>query len=331
MSCIKTIVAVGAIAVSSIAAAQVTPGLPVQPLNPPATTVGVPQDAPAQRPNLTAQEQQAVAGLTGPAPRTVQRSVPQSHSPSVHAPPPTLTVKPGVTTVFGISRSQINRLVVPFKTPAITTSSSADISVDPSGVVYVKTDSTEPVSVILYDKPDPAFAVVVSMVPADIPPVSVDLRVPGYYPHATEEAVITRPGDRATARGWETDQPFTETVKDLFRTLAVGKVPDGYSFGRPDADSVARARCDMPGLKVEARQLMTGFNMLVVVSRVTNLQPVPVDVVEAGCRGDDVIAAAAWPRVRLMPGEATELYVAIRAPVEDVGGESRPVLVKEGR
>ena len=87
----------------------------------------------------------------------------------------------------------------------------------------------------------------------------------------------------------------------------------------------------MPGLKVEARQLMTGFNMLVVVSRVTNLQPVPVDVVEAGCRGDDVIAAAAWPRVRLMPGEATELYVAIRAPVEDVGGESRPVLVKEGR
>lgn len=326
MSCTKIIFALGAAVASPIASAQVTPGLPVQPLNPPSAPITQPQSVP-QRPALTPQEQQAVAGLTGPAPR----STPATHAASVHAPPPSLTVKPGVTTIFGIARTQINRIVVPFKTPAITTSSTADIHIDPSGVIYVKTDSSEPVSVFIYDKPDPTLAVAVSMVPAEIPPVSVQLRVPGYYPHDVAEPEVTRAGDPATAKGWETDQPFTDTVKDLFRTLALGKVPDGYSFGRPDADSAARARCEMPGLTIEPRQLMTGFNMLVVVSRVTNLQPVPVDVEETGCRGEDVIAAAAWPNVRLKPGQATELYVAIRAPAEDAGGETRPVLVKEGR
>lgn len=327
MSCTKMMFTLGVVTASAIASAQVTPGLPVQPLNPPSSQSVTQERVPPQRPTMTTQEQQAVAGLNGPAPR----SVPATHSASVHAPPPTLTVKPGVTTIFGIARSQINRIVVPFKTPAITTSSTADISIDPSGVIYVKTDSSEPVSLFIYDKPDPTLAVVVSMVPADIPPVSVQLRVPDYYPHPSAEPEVTRPGDRATAKGWETDQPFTDTVKDLFRTLALGKVPEGYSFGQPDADSIARARCDMPGLTIEPRQLMTGFNMLVVVSRVTNLQPVSVDVAETGCRGDDVIAAAAWPAVRLKPGQATELYVAIRAPAVDTSGETRPVLVKEGR
>ncbi|UJJ60578.1 TraK domain-containing protein [Rhodanobacter denitrificans] len=325
-SCTKIVVALSAIALSSIAAAQVTPGLPVQPLNPPSAPAAT-QQAPASRPALTPQEQQTIAGLTGPAPQSAASTRPAA----IHAPPPTLTVKPGVTTIFGIARSQTNRLVVPFRTPAITTSSAADISVDPAGVVYVKTDSNEPVSLFIYDKPDPTLAIAVSMVPADIPPVSVQLRVPNYYPRAASEPEVTRAGDRAAARGWETEQPFTETVKGLFRTLALGKVPDGYSFGKPDAGSVARARCDMPGLTIEPMQLMTGYNMLVVVSRVTNLQPVAVDVVETGCRGDDVIAAAAWPAVRLRPGQATELYVAIRAQVEDVGSESRPVLVREGR
>ncbi len=326
MSCSKMILTLAAIAASTIATAQVTPGLPVQPLHPPASTQAA-QVATTHQPGLTQQEQQAVASLTGPAPQGSVASRPSSIKP----PPPTLTVKPGVTTVFGIARSQTNRLVVPFRTPTVKTSSSADISVDPAGVVYVKSDSSEPVSMFIYDKPDPTTAVSVSMVPADIPPVSVHLRVPEYYPRANVAPEVIRQGDRSTAKGWETDQPFTDTVKDLFRSLALGKVPDGYSLGRPDTGSIASARCSMPGLSVEPLQLMTGFNMLVVVSRVTNLQPVTADVVETGCSGDDVIAAAAWPAVRLKPGQATELYVAIRAPAEDPGSESRPVLVKESR
>lgn len=325
MSPSQIVFALGAFAVSTIAAAQVTPGLPVQPLNPPAA-VAPAQEAPAQQVGLTGQERQVVAGLTGPAPQ----SQTTARAP-IHAPPANLTVKPGVTTVFGIARSQINRMVVPFKTPTVKTSSAADISVDPAGVVYVKSDSSEPVSMFIYDKADPTTAVSVSMVPADIPPVSVQLRVPDYYPRTAAEPEVTRGGDRAAAKGWETAQPFTDTVKDLFRTVALGKVPDGYAFGKPDAGSISRARCDMPGLTVEPMQLMTGYNMLVVVSRVTNLQPVSVDVVETGCKGKDVVAAAAWPSVRLKPGQATELYVAIRAQGEDVGAEARPVLVKEGR
>jgi len=329
------VLAIAMMAYGLCAHAEVTPGLPVQQVNPPQAQGTGPQAPLAAgvegADGLTPEERRVAAGLLAPAPRNSEVAT----KPPVKAPPPQMTVKAGVTTIFAIGRGQTNRIVVPFKKPKLMTSATEDqakIDVDPDfPLVYVTTSRSEPVSMFIYDENDKTTAISVSLVPADIPAVSVTMRLENYVPREPVEQTARHEGDAKSARGWETDQPFTDSVKELFRNAALGKVPSGYSLGPLDPRSAAAARCDMPGLRIEQKQLLTGFNMQLVVARVTNMQPVPVDIVETGCRGADVLAAAAWPAVHLQPGQAAELYVAIRAPGEDASDVVRPSLVSEGR
>lgn len=327
------VLAIAMMAYGLCAHAETTPGLPVQQANPPQAQGNGPQAPMAGgvegADGLTPEERRVAAGLLAPAPRNAEVS-----KAPVKAPPPEMKVKAGVTTIFAIGRSQTNRIVVPFKKPKVMTAATEDqakIDVDPDfPLVYVTTGRSEPVSMFIYDENDKTTAISVSLVPADIPAVSVTMRLENYVPREPVEQAPRHEGDAKSARGWETDQPFTDTIKELFRNAALGKVPSGYSLGPMDARSAAAARCDMPGLRIEQKQLLTGFNMQLVVARVTNMQPVGVDVVETGCRGSDVLAAAAWPSVHLQPGQSTELYVAIRAPGEEANDEVRPSLVSEG-
>lgn len=315
-----------------VAAADVTPGLPVRPISPP-QTVSAPMAPPSQVPaavELTPDERRVAQGLTAPEPRVASLDASRA---AVKAPPAVLTVKPNVTTLFGVALNQSNRMIVPFKNPSVQTAvveSAAEITIDPAGIVYVTPKTGEPIGLFVYDPADPKTAISVTAVPAAIPPVSVSLQLAGYYPPSSSApATPVHPGDAQSAKGFETDQPFTETLKEVFKALASGKVPSGYSLGPVDARNASVARCNMPGFRVEASQLITGFNINVVVSKVTNTSMSTADVVETGCAGREVLAAAAWPTVRLAPGQSAELYVAVRAPSQEASDEVRPSLISE--
>ena len=244
---------------------------------------------------------------------------------NIKAPPPVLHVHPGINVLFGVAQDHLNRIITPFKKPVIETTSNATTSVK-GNVVYVAPDSNAPIGFFIHDAGDQENAISVTMVPAAIPPISVTLDLVGYVPSKDQDVVQVQ-GNTGVAKGWETDQPFTDTVKSLFKTIADGRVPDGFSFSQVNGATPLMPRCAMGSLHIEPKQVMTGFNIDTVVALVTTLSPIEQDINETGCKGTSVLAVAAWPRTKLGPGQSTELYIAVQAPPADPTDSPRPSLV----
>lgn len=296
---------------------------PAQPVTPPTSVTpnyAVPQGGGAQQPDTTQAARPSVPATSYSRP--VVESRPRDN---IKAPPPVLHVRAGINVLFGVAQDHLNRIITPFKKPVIETTSNATTSVK-GNVVYVAPDSDAPIGFFIHDAGDQENAISVTMVPAAIPPISVTLDLVGYVPSKDQEVVEVQ-GNTGVAKGWETDQPFTDTVKSLFKTIADGRVPDGFTFSQVNGATPLMPRCAMGSLRIEPKQVMTGFNIDAVVALVTNLSPIEQDINETGCKGTSVLAIAAWPRTRLGPGQSTELYIAVQAPPADPTDSPRPSLV----
>jgi len=306
---------------------------------PPSAPQGIPRPAQVVRAPTTATPNYAVPPVAGSG----QTGAPQAAAPyeptttysrpvvesrprdNIKAPPPILHVHAGINVLFGVAQDHLNRIITPFNKPVIETTSNATTSVK-GNVVYVAPDSDAPIGFFIHDAGDQENAISVTMVPAAIPPISVTLDLVGYVPSKDQEVVEVQ-GNAGVAKGWETDQPFTDTVKSLFKTIADGRVPDGFTFAQVNGATPLMPRCAMGSLRIEPKQVMTGFNIDAVVALVTNLSPIEQDINETGCKGTSVLAVAAWPRSRLGPGQSTELYIAVQAPPADQTDSPRPSLV----
>ncbi|MEY2161458.1 TraK domain-containing protein [Rhodanobacter sp. FW106-PBR-LB-2-11] len=301
----------------------------------PSAPQGIPRPAQPVTPPVTAAPNYAVQ--SGGAPRQPRATTPYESTTysrqvaeprardNIKAPPPVVHVRAGINVLFGVAQDHLNRIITPFKKPVIETTSTATTSVK-GNVVYVAPDSDAPIGFFIHDAGDQENAISVTMVPAAIPPISVTLDLVGYVPSKDQEVVEVQ-GNTGVAKGWETDQPFTDTVKSLFKTIADGRVPDGFTFSQINGATPLMPRCAMGSLRIEPKQVMTGFNIDAVVALVTNLSPIEQDINETGCKGASVLAVAAWPRTKLGPGQSTELYIAVQAPPADPTDAPRPSLV----
>jgi len=265
-----------------------------------------------------------------PAPAVVEPPQPAYETaprPRTYAKPPPARIEAasGQNTIFGISQGHLNRIITPFTSPTLKTTSTATLSVE-KNIVYVSTASSEPVGLYIHDGTDPVHALSVTLVPSDIPPVSVEMRLKGYAP---ETQVAPQPGDAERARGWETEQPYIQALTTAFKDLALGKIPDGYALETVSGWPLWASRCEPGGFSVSPRQVVIGFNMGFVVAVATNRSgrylEVPFD--DGRCAGLDVLGAAAWPSETVAPGDAVELYVAYRKIDETPSDMVRPSLI----
>jgi conjugal transfer pilus assembly protein TraK len=214
--------------------------------------------------------------------------------------PLAIEIEPGVNQVLEIARGHLNRILTPFERPRIRTTSDAQTSVQ-GRAVYVATDAEQPVTLFISPKGDDSVAVSLTLVPRVIPPREVHLKLTGYTPV----------GGADEARRWEQSQPYIASLTELARQLALGKAPPGYAL-RPPKTSDPAVRCHLPMLRIEPGQALDGHHWRVMVARATNRGSRPLTVDATRCYRDGVLAVAAWPRARLGPGQATELYVVFR-------------------
>jgi conjugal transfer pilus assembly protein TraK len=237
----------------------------------------------------------------------------------VKPPPPELTVKPGKNEVLAIALGHLNRLVTPFANPVVKTTSDATTSIDGT-IVYVATEEPRPITLYVMDAGAPDQAMSLTLIPRSILPVEVKLYLEGIKPG--------RPASNLDAVQWETSQPFVETIKSVFRSLAQGEVPPGYGLSDALAPSIALPRCAIPGVLLRPMQVLEGGTMTVVVARAVNDTIDPIEVNEAGCAAEGVLAVAAWPASFLEPGEETELYIALRTDRERGEAQARPSVLR---
>lgn len=231
----------------------------------------------------------------------------------------TLVMDEGVNQIIPIAITHLNRIVTPFSEPNPKTTSGATTQVV-ENVVYIATDSEEPVTLFITEKGSEAQALSLTLVPQHIPPREVFLKM--------NNALALFDGRRAKAERWETSQPYIETIRSVLRSLALGDIPQGYTMAEYPKGKVV-PRCSMNGLKFDFAngQYMAGHNISVSIGVVKNVSSHPIEIKEAVCGGWEVAAVAAWPYNQLEPGQSSEIYVAEKQQRGTSSGSKRPSLI----
>jgi len=225
-----------------------------------------------------------------------------------------LVVKPGVNQIVSIAVGHPNRVVTPFEQPEIVTSTLTASGTDgqcgelcvKQNVIYVATDQQQPVTMFVTEAGSQEQAISLTLMPRRIPPREIFLRFADDH----------QPATRKRAQIWEQSQPYVQTIKDVFRGIALGEVPRGYSLGAVTKGSGVPF-CAQAGMEIIFGQVLDGHHLRVFVATVKNTSAQSLEFTETACSGDNVVAVAAYPRIRLHPAEKTEVYVAVRG-TEDV-------------
>ncbi|MCD9046906.1 TraK domain-containing protein [Luteimonas sp. MHLX1A] len=310
-------VAFAALLLVGPAFAQV-PGMPVRPVNAPVA-------ADASAPTPAADHGTALMAATELRDQVLQGRdqipdrVTASPSASASRPPPSvLRLASGRNEMVQVARGQPNRFLTPFDVPVVRFANELT-AVDVEGrMVFVTTSSSRPVTLYVEDDANPDNTFVLTLLPREVPAVSITLHMEGLQPGRTASS-------SSLARAHETSDHFVAMLRDTFKTLAQGQVPSGYGLSQT-ANPREVPDCLMPGLRMNPAQTVTGVDVVVYVARLTNTSSIPQSVDEAACASDRVLAVAAWPYVELMPGQMTELYIAMRKS-SAASGTVRPSLI----
>lgn len=230
-----------------------------------------------------------------------------------------ITVQEGVNYIIPIAVSHPNRIITPFSSPEVVSTSLTGMKADGScgeicikdNIVYVATDKTTPVTAYLTQKGNQNFAISLTMVPQKIPPREIRLRLdensaPGY----NGGMGMFNTGNK-DAEAWETSQPYVETIKDLLRAVALNQIPGGYDVRKigGNARNLPICKSNAVSVSFEGGQILMGHSLNVYVGVARNETGAPVEIKESMCGGWDVAAVAAYPAVVLEPGQKTEIYV----------------------
>ena len=270
-------------------------------------------------PQVTAQ--QAVVGVAAPP----QRRAEPPKRPTLHAkiPPATVTVRSNINERFAVALYHANRILTPFRNPEIQTSSTAGISIE-QGIVYVTTDRPDPIAMFVYDRADPSTALSLTLIPQEINPVSTRVEISGYSPALVASSQYARDRNPSLANTFETEEAYVATLKNLFKGLALGKVPSGYGLQALQGRHPLMPACNIPGVQVLPMQILEGHDIVALVAKATNYGYMHVEFSESACRSPGVLATAAWPSTTLAPGQSVEVYIALKAPSESDGMADRP-------
>lgn len=232
-----------------------------------------------------------------------------------------LNVVPGTTELVRIARNYLNRIITPFEDPKLLTVNPVEVRKEGSSI-YLTTASEKPVGVhILSNDPQDTRSISLTLIPARIPPKTIQLK---WGEHAL---AISVPASATRAKRWEQSSSYEEKLLELVEIVARGEVPEGYSLS-PAQDTVT---CTLPGVTFFAGQRLTGSRFSVFVLRATNAGNSTIELLShAGCNATGVALVAPWPRAYLEPGASTELYVAVvnEAFEPTARGQLRPSLLE---
>lgn len=211
-----------------------------------------------------------------------------------------IPMAPGVNEIIQVSVNHLNRIVTPYEEPKITTSSPSTTEIR-DNVIYIGTTQESPLTLFITEKGSEDQALSLTLIPRKIPPREIFLQLKdGVSPLRYTKR----------AEKWEKSQPYVITVENLFRTLALGQLPPGYSFEKSPKGELPA--CRQTGLQFDFQQGQTvsGHNLIVHVGVAKNTSPKVIEFIEDTCGDWDVAAVAAFPRNVIHPGERTEIYVA---------------------
>lgn len=235
-----------------------------------------------------------------------------------------LIIKPGINEIIPISVGHANRILMPFSSPQIRTTSNASFDIEGRAVYVTSTEEGRPITVFVTEKGDSEFALSLTFVPKRMPPVEVTLQIDNAY-----AASGYKPN--AKAKKWETSHPYLTTLREVLRSVAMGELPQGYTM-HENPYLHGFNGCNQPGLEFDfaSGQSVDGHQLRVNVGVVTNITDQPIEFREPACADFDVKAVSSWPYSLLQPGQRSEVYVVrgIKAPGQAPAHNARRSLLE---
>lgn len=262
--------------------------------------------------------------------------VPASVVAGIHQnPPSTADLKPqqfsyeaapGSMLHSSVSRQFLNRVQTPFQHPVVKTTSPVKLeTVGQSIFVSLSPSQAEPVVLYIMDKGDNLDAISLMLDPKDVGPVEIDLKQPGQ----PGTGGPTYRFNDAKAAKWEQSAPYTDTITDIMRQIAKGKVPPGYAF-RFYGAADHMPGCQQAGLSIVPKQVMTGHSMVAFVGAMTNTTDRPIEFQESACGSQGVLAVASWPGPLIQPHQSTEIYIVVKHSMYGGDDNARPSAINGG-
>lgn len=234
-----------------------------------------------------------------------------------------VTIKPtrGKTEIVNIAIGKLNRIVTPYANPKAMTVDDAETKIDGS-VVYVATDSNIPISMFISDaETSGANAISLQLVPKDLS-TSAEIIIEGNL-----STVAQSEADPSQSSLFRHNSPYISDIKTIMQNMGKQKIPQGFTLGEVTADMRSRSICQNAGLTFTAGQLLSGHDSMIIVLVAQNKGSTAHVFEETFCAGENVMAVAAWPKIRLAPGDKTEIFILMRIPEGKAGEENRPALI----
>lgn len=231
----------------------------------------------------------------------------------------TIRPKPGKTESVIIAKGKLNRIVTPYAEPKVLTVDNVETKIDGSAI-YIASDSETPVSMFISDT-ESGSAASLQLAPKELI-APVEIRIEGDATKAGQEV-----GSSKTDKLFRQDDPYISEIKSAMQNLGKQQIPQGFTLEEITEELRGRSFCHDPSLTYWPGQLLSGHDSRIVILIGQNSGNSTVNFEEVYCASEDTMAVAAWPKVRLEPGEKTEIYLLQRLPEGKSGEEIRPTLL----
>jgi conjugal transfer pilus assembly protein TraK len=233
----------------------------------------------------------------------------------------TIKPKPGTTESVVIAKGKLNRIVTPYADPKVLTVDNVETKID-GAVVYIATDSEMPVSLFISDV-DTGNATSLQLLPREMDtPVEIKIE--------QDQSKGSEPASSKSDSVIRQDSPYITEIKSVMQGMGKQQIPPGFTLEEVTEEIRVMSLCHGTDLTFYPGQLLSGHDSRIVVMVMQNKGTITRVFEEGYCATDDVMAVAAWPKVRLEPGEQAEVYVLMRLPMGKNGEEIRPMLIHQG-
>lgn len=232
----------------------------------------------------------------------------------------TIKPKPGRTETIVIAKGKLNRIVTPYADPKVLTVDNVETKIDGSAV-YIATDSETPVSLFISDTETGSAASLQLEPLALVTPVEIRIEQDPSKASPTEAASLR------TDKLFRQDSPYVTEIKAIMQNLGKQQIPQGFTLEEVTDELRTASICHVANLSFMPGQLLSGHDARILVMIAQNNGRAARVFEEATCAGEKIMAVAAWPKVRLEPGEKTEVFILMRLPEGKSGEEVRPALL----
>lgn len=201
----------------------------------------------------------------------------------------------GVNEMVPVSSMMPNRIATPFAKPKVVDFSNTDFTVVGSDV-YVNVKGREPIGIFIRDDRPESPAISLTLMPREIPGVTVLVSIDGGYKTAGRSAKAQ--DDEQEASGYE------DMLRKMMRRVVLERPISGYTETNLDT-GVAM----IGPLRVVPEKQLSGEQFDVYRYRIINTSKEALELSEESFYQAGVKAVAFYPAVRLEPWQSTKVFI----------------------